>query len=192
MENTYVEMVIEGPADYVRGYIRGFVQAKGPQARVFFDDEVGLREDGLVQKIKETLHLAREVTHLVVDQETADLARQAIGEEQESQLVIRSDRVIEQASFDYEIEIFNRELGQALFKAFEERPQDIVLDQHELNIEEDPAAKGVELYSPAHDYIMKGKGHAAGQLGKIIWLYKELASYDQVDVGSIHLTFADS
>ncbi|MHA1567978.1 MAG: hypothetical protein ACTSXZ_00790 [Alphaproteobacteria bacterium] len=190
MTKTFIELVIEGPADYVRGYIRGFMHARGPRAEVVFSDEIGLRDDGPVQKIKEALHLSREITHVIVDEETAALVREGInGGKTETGLTIHSDRVIDSAEFTYSFEVFSREHGTLILKALQDPPAGIALDSHEHVLREDPNAKGVELYSPAHDYELKGKGKAMGPLDKIVWLYKELASFDQVDVEPINLIF---
>ncbi len=190
MSKTYVELLIEGPDDYARGYIRGFVAARGPQAEVIFDDEAGFADDGIVQKLKEALHIAKQITHCVVDEDTAVLVREAISTPVERLLSIHSDRVIEHASFKYEFAVFNKENGAKFVKCVGDLPTGVTLEGHELDESIRPDAHGSEFYSPAHEYELKGEGKAIGPINKIVWLYKEFDSIDQVNVESIHVQYA--
>ncbi|HPQ69239.1 MAG TPA: hypothetical protein PKW95_08915 [bacterium] len=189
---TYVEMIIEGPEEYARGYIRGFVAARGSHAEVIFDDEVGIDEDDIVQKIKEALHLTREVTHAMVDAETAALVREAITTAQDVPLTVRSERTIDHARFEYKFGVYNREQGDLIINAFKDLPTGITLVDHDLHVKEDPSAHGKELYSPAHEYSVTGQGAAEGPIDKIIWLYKELTSVEQLTAEDITLVFKEN
>lgn len=192
MMKPFVEMIIEGPEEYACGYIRGFVAARGERAEVIFNDEVGIDDDDIVQKIKEVLRLSREVTHVVVDAETADLVREAIASTRDVPLSIRSERTVARAEFEYTFDVFNREHGDLIIKAFNDLPTGIALLEHELNVKEDPSAHGKELYSPAHEFSVKGQGKAEGPIDKIIWLYKELTSVEQLTAEDITLVFTDN
>lgn len=190
MNKTFVELIIEGPDDFTRGFVTGFVAARGPKAEVVFDDEAGLADDGLLQKVKEALHLSREVTHCIVDEQTAVLVREAIGAAEEARLSIHSDRVITGGSFAYEFEVFNRDNGAKFLRRVSDLPQGVTLEEHEQEIKEVPEAHGPELFAPEHEYTLVGKGRAVGPIDKIIWLYKEFDSISQVHVESIHVRYA--
>jgi len=190
VNKSFVEMVIEGPELYVRGYLRGWVDARGERAEVIFSDEIGINDDDIVQKVKEALHLSRHYEHLLADAETAELVAEAIAGEQYEKLNLHSNRPIERGEFTYEFQVYNREHGELVQRTFDELPEGIVLEKHNMKLKENPDAKGVEMYSPAHDYELKGAGKASGPIGKIIWLHKALASFDQVDAGEITLIFA--
>jgi len=189
MDKTYVELVIEGPEEYARGYINGFVAARGGKGELIFDDEAGFADDGILQKIKEALHLTRQSTHCYIDEHTAALVREAIGGEAEHRLSIRHDRVIREASLAYELHMFNRELAQKAYAVLHKPPLGVRLIDHQIEGRVDPDAKGAELFTPVHDFEIKASGTAVGPLDKIVWMYKELASYDQVRIEPIHLSY---
>jgi len=189
---TYVEMIIEGPEEYARGYVRGFVAARGSHAEVIFDDEVGIDVDDIVQKITGALGLSRKVVHSIVDADTAALVREAIGSARDVPLNVRSERTIDRARFEYKFEIFNREQGELVVKAFKNLPTGVALIGHDLHVKEDPSARGQELYSPAHEYSVTGHGAAEGPIDKIIWLYKELTSVEQLTAENITLAFKEN
>lgn len=189
MDRTCVELVIEGPEEYGRGYIAGFVAARGGQGELFFDDEADFADDGMLHKIKEALHLTRQVFHCYLDASTAALVREAIGGATSRNLSIRQERIIQEASMAYELRMFNRELARKVFALLTEPPQGVRLVGHQAEGRVDPDAKGAELFTPTHDFEIKASGTAVGPLDKIVRMYKELASYEQVKVDPIQLTY---
>ncbi|MDP8222808.1 MAG: hypothetical protein P9L99_05560 [Candidatus Lernaella stagnicola] len=191
MSKTYVELLIEGPDEFARGYVSGFVAARGSHAELIFDSDAGFADDGFLQKIKEALHISAHITHCIVDEETAQLVREATDATDESLLTIRSDRFITSASFAYEFEIFNRENGAKFQARLADLPAGVALEDHALEETLDPSAKGPELFSPAHDYALAGNGTAQGPIDKIVWLYKEFDSFDQVEAHPIHVRYAE-
>jgi hypothetical protein len=46
----------------------------------------------------------------------------------------------------------------------------------------DPGAKGVEVYTPAHEYEFKGKGHIRGEVPGVLDMHKRLS-----DIGAFHV-----
>jgi hypothetical protein len=189
MSKCYVELLIEGPSDFARGYVRGFVAARGSDAELIFDDEAGFADDGILQRLKEALHLSKELTHCVVDEATAELVREAVNDLDEKDLDIKSDRKIAGASFEYSFAIFNSESGENLLKGFADLPTGVALEGHEQEKTVDPDAKGTEIYAPTHAYELKGHGKAVGPIDKIVWLKKQLDSFDQVEVAPIYVTY---
>ena len=189
MGRTYAELVIEGPEEYTRGFIRGFVGACGPHAEVFFNDEIGLAGDSLVQSIKEKLGLARQVTHVVADDETTKLVREAVAAEPEHKMAIHSERQIDSASMHFKFHVYNGELGGRLKQGVNHPAAEVAMSDVVLHETVDPKAKGVELYTPAHDYELTGQATAAGPLDKIIKLYQELSSIEQLVIEPIRLKY---
>jgi len=190
MSKTYVELIIEGPDEFARGFITGFVAASGSHAELIFDDEAGFADDGPLQKLKEALRLSDKVTHCVVDDQTAALVREAIASADANPLVVRSDRVIADASFAYDFEIFNRENGDKLLQCLKDVPASVKLVGHEQETKLNPDARGAEMFAPEHDYALVGHGTAVGPVDKIVWLFKEFDSISQVRVEPIHVRYA--
>ena len=189
MEQAYVELVIEGPAAYVRGFVHGYAIGRDRHEEIIFDHEAGFADDNVIQRLKEKLHLSREITHCIASEETAALVREGLNKSGEAKLTVRSERKIAKAGFAFAFEIFNQERGEDLAAMLRDLPENTLLLEHEAKITTDPSAKGTELYSPVHDYEYVGKGRIEGPVDKIVWLYKELSSFDQVEVEPIETAY---
>ncbi len=183
-------MVIEGPPDYVRGYLCGFVQGRAQQADLQFADQIDVEDGGLLERLAAKIGLEHALTHVIVDAETAKLVAAALAAEGEHRLRLHSERSIVVAAFDYRYAVFNREQAEAVTKALQSHGPDITLVDHEEKRREDPEAEEVELYTAAHDFELKGHGRAVGPLDQIIALRRELKGIEQAEVKRIELTFA--
>lgn len=187
MSRLFIELAIEGSGDYLQGYLDGFIAARGARAEVIYTDQAGFADEGALQKIKQALGLGADIHHVIVDAETVALVREALTLPA-ARLKIHSEREIESAYFDYSFAIFNPEIGQRLLAALQRLPEGVRLIGHRQNVEVDPDAKGAELYSPTHDFELKGGGRAEGAVDKIVHLYQELLGFEQAEIESIHVT----
>jgi len=66
-----------------------------------------------------------------------------------------------------------------------------VLDPYEVSETVDEDARGPELYSPVHDYILEGKGTYRGPFLGILEMSVRLSEQDFVHPGKIKLEYGD-
>ncbi|NLH47952.1 MAG: hypothetical protein GX444_05030 [Myxococcales bacterium] len=186
MTRAYIELTLEGSGEYLHGFFAGFAAGRGRRFETIFGGEAGFAAEGAGQKIKHALGLGGEIHHVLVDGEAAAALREALAT---VRVTIRAEREVEAAHFDYRFAIFNPEIAGRLLAALRDLPAGVRLIGHEQNQDTDPAARGVELYSPAHDYELRGHGRAEGPVDKIVGLYQILSGFEQVELDSMHVTY---
>ncbi len=90
-------------------------------------------------------------------------------------------------SFDFEVNVFNPEIGKEVLSLIENRDDAIRLEGFEPEEIVEKDAAGTELYAPEHEYELKGKGYAEGPFEKIIAFYSALSEIDQVNCSDMAL-----
>ena len=70
-----------------------------------------------------------------------------------------------------------------------ELPEGVVLEGYETEETIDSEAKGSEMYSPVHEYDLRGKGRFHGPIEGIIVLGRRLDDQDFIHPDRIHLVY---
>ena len=103
MSETFREIVVEGPLLLVKGYVAGLLVGKGlDHQQVIFAREKQVRCEGFFDELASWVRLHEHYSHLLVPESVHDLIKPALqlGEEIFG-VVVRSDRPIHSASFDF-------------------------------------------------------------------------------------------
>src|SRR5215210_1996330 len=158
----WYELVIEGPEDALEslhGAIRG--------------SELRLASESFADRILEFLH-AR--THYLVFA-SEDQARAIRGRED---LRLEGVREVVEGRFGFTAEAYNPEIGAQIHEALNsELPEGIACIDLEKE-ERHPDAKGVELFTPVHDYVYKARGTIVGTPPGILEMNRRLHRLDFV------------
>lgn len=186
MARAYVELTLEGSGEYLHGFVAGFAAGRGRRFETFFGGEAGFATEGVGQKVRHALGLGGEIHRVLVDTEAAGPLREALAA---ARVTIRAEREVAAAYFDYRFTLFNPEIAGRLLAALRDLPEGVRLVGHEQNQETDPAARGVELYTPVHDYELRGHGRAEGPVDKIVGLYQILSGFEQAELAPMHVTY---
>jgi hypothetical protein len=154
-QQMYAYLEIQGDRDSCLGFIEGFRLAL-KEKDVFFSDEIGFELPTFLDNVVSGLH--RE-THLVAPLSFLEAMIDAMQRTQRIKLKAEKIRPLSGASFSFAYKCYSAEEGHAIRELIEhELPEGLSLEDYEVKEEIDPDAKGAELYSPVHDYILKGKG----------------------------------
>jgi hypothetical protein len=166
----WYELLIEGSEDALESLL-------ADPRDVIRGSELRLAESSLADRILEFLHA--QTHHLVFASETRarELARVV---RESSDLKIEGTREVLGGRFGFEAEAYNREIAQKIHEALNtDLPPGI--DCVDLEKEEThPDAKGVELFTPVHEYVYKARGTIVGTPPGILEMNRRLIRLDFV------------
>ena len=184
------EMVFEGSLPVVRAFLDGLQEGRRWKGGIYFCETCGVAAESRGHKVLERLHLEKNHTHvLVLDRFAATITAAARNQRKQIGLVLRADRRVRGAGFEYEFKVFKRSAGKRVQKTMAALPAGLeLLDAIEKEVI-NPEAKGVEGYAPEHDYELSGRGEVATvtSLPELIAFRDRLLKRDWFTAGSIRL-----
>jgi len=185
--NLY-EIVIQHKPVVAYGFLRGFILGRNNEEALYRGEDYNISSAHLKQDIADKLGLHGRYSTFVIEESVLGPLTEAI-QLVESDLGISLHKVhgISGLSFDFEVEIFNRDIGKEVLALIENRDDAIQLKGFEPEEKVEKDAAGAELYAPEHEYELTGSGHAEGPFEKIIEFYSALSDIDQVDCSDMAL-----
>jgi len=190
MDNRWFKITITGEWALVKGLIAGFLWGRGldPEKGIVFCDDLKYLDESFLQTLKEWIHLSEEMAHVIVESHLLEPVKEAL---QMSRRLfdcrLLSLQKIKEASFPFQYEIFSKEHGREAKNLFEAIPASIRIRYEEKDEIIDKDARGIEVYSPSHDYTLKGKGAVSGPLGEILALHKQMDGNELIQAGDLTL-----
>jgi hypothetical protein len=184
MANGYREVIIHGDSKVLKGFVACYRSTHRIKSGLVLAREHPINRHHL----KEILTFRHHHLHLIAGRGhyrgfMAALRPVADG----LKLKVVSDRPIRRAWFEYEFETANRRVAATIKRMFANLPTDVrrVGRSHKEKI--DPSAKGVEVYSPSHEYTYRGGGKITGNLESLLALHAKFEDHEFIDVGDISL-----
>ena len=181
---TYREIIVRGDEKIMKGFLVGYCTSNRIKSGLVLARDHDINRHHL----REILRFRPHYLHLVVRSDHyRALASTLRRVEKELNMTVISDRAIRRAWLEYDFETFNRRVARTIKRFFANLPEGIKRTgrKHEEHV--DPHAKGVEMYSPAHDYAFRGKGQLTGDLERLLRLHPKMKAHEFIDVGDINL-----
>jgi hypothetical protein len=190
MNEKFYEVVIEGSLDLMKGFFMGFLAGRGIEGGVYFD--AACRIDDRECKTAPLLWLIH--THgnshsVVVGSGLHDLLIAALNNPAHViPLRIKKVRQVLSAAFTCAFRTYSREVGAEL-KAIVGGVAGEAVGKSGFELHEtvDPEGKGVELFTPLHDYELAGKGRISGSVKDVLDLNQRLERFEVVEMGKLEL-----
>lgn len=188
---TFYEVVFQGKPKVVRAFLSGLTMGTGHDATIFFSFTDGVFHEGKVEKLAEFIHVRATDCHVIVDGTTSALLKK-MGKriKRETGLEITSHRNIRSASLKFSFTAFAPKYNEEIVALVKNLPKGLKLDSFQHDVRLDPAAKGVEAYSPAHDYEASGEVTVTGRVDLVIELKRRFADYPLIKSEDILLNLA--
>lgn len=178
--SAWYEMVIEGKEDDIRELLPG-VATDGE--RPFWGEELDLHEGSISDRIRELLG-ARTLL-LVPGTQAGPLVRAIQGK---GEIRLEHIREVLSGRFAFKAEAYSPEVAEKIKHALHgPLPPGVVLEPGEEKEVVDPEAKGVELYSPVHDYTYRCHGTFSGTSPGIFEIHRTLQALDFVHQEKLEL-----
>ncbi|HEX5715873.1 MAG TPA: hypothetical protein VF179_06920 [Thermoanaerobaculia bacterium] len=170
----WYELIIDGPEDALEALL---------PADAIRGSELRLASESFTDRVLEFLH-AR--THHVV------FASEDHVREIERDLRVESLREVVEGRFGFKAEAYNPEIGAKIHDALNsDLPAGIMCVDLEKE-ERHPDAKGVELFTPAHDYVYKSRGTIVGTPPGILEMNRRLHRLDFVHEEPLELVYREA
>ena len=190
MDNRWFKITIVGDEAMVKGLITGFLRGRGmdPEKGVVFCEDFKFLEESFLQTLKEWIHLSEEMTHILAVGGLLDSVKEALrlsGPPLGCRLL--SLQEIKNASFPFRYEIFSKKSGEEAKALFNTIPDSIRIQYEEKDEIIDENARGVEVYSPSHEYTLKAKGTASGPIADILALHRGMDRHELIQAGDMVL-----
>ncbi len=188
MDNeSFVHLELHGSADEVKAFVEGFRLASGEQ-RVYSTARENIKTDGFFGSL---ISRAQGSTDFVVPSGFSGRLADAIEAATLVDIRVDSSRPIDHGELEFEFRCYSRSDGVAIREVVEtELPQGVVVEGYETEESIDSKAKGSEMYSPVHEYDLRGKGRFHGPIEGIIVLGRRLDDQNFIHPDRIHLVYA--
>ena len=185
MAVTYYEQVIKGDKKLLKGFIRGYQIGRDIKSELYFCEDYPIRGHDL----KELLKFRGNHIHFICTARTRRGVAAAIRQAKDLEFELVSDRRLKSIHFDFKFETASRKVAQEIKRIFATLRSDLKLAGYKPKESIDEGAKGIEFYTPAHDYRLEGKGRVKGDLDALLLLHKKLERHDFVDVEDIEIEY---
>ena len=187
-QRIFAHLEIHGNRDSCLAFIEGYRLA-ADQESIFFSDEAGFELPSFLDNVATGLH--RE-THLIAPLDFLERIIEAMNRSTRVKLKSEKPRPISGARLPFDYKCFSADEGRAIRKLIEEKlPTGLVLEDYEVDEKIDPDAKGPELYSPLHDYVLNGKGIYRGSFEAVGQMARRLREQTFIHPEKIDLDYAD-
>jgi hypothetical protein len=186
---TFSEVVLTGAAGPVRAYLTQLCADHGKCLTCWFHEETAIDDgEGALAKAAEKLHLRAPDVNLVASDDLVALLREH-ADDAASQGAGKMVSVtpVRAASFAVKYRAYSAEHDQKIQDLLHDLPPSLRLEDEQHEVQVDPGAKGVEAYSPAHDYEAHGSGTITGRVDLVIAKRKQLCEQELIQAGKIVL-----
>ena len=181
----YVELEIHGPAGEAVGFIEGFRAGTGDDRPVWYSDRENVDLGSLIELLREKM--SRDL-HVVLARDSAESVARALGESRILHLEVASLVEVDYAELSFECRCYSRTDAESMRRVVEESlPEGVSLEDYQVEERVDEEARGLELYSPTHHYVVFGGGRYVGDVAGIFELAHRLEDQDFIHPGRIRL-----
>lgn len=185
---AFNEVVFRGKPKVVRAFLSGLLLGAGRQARVYFSFVEGIEHEGKAEKLAEMVGVRSSDCHVIVDAETAGwLKGMARAIAAETGLAITANRRVRGASMELKYHAYAQRYEDEIMAALGDLPAGVKITGMKREVRTDPRAKGVEAYSPVHEFEAKASGTMTGPVDALVELRRKLAAYPLLKVSEISL-----
>lgn len=194
MRNRFVEVVFEGHFNTVRGYVEGLRDGMGTASEFFFSSEAGIEAETLSELIKEWVSLGHKLHHVVMEEELCNKIKDVLSKKGRDAVMtytsIKSSKLVRGAVFDFEFEAYASKYADEIKELLSRLPEGVSLSDYKPEEKINHKAEGVELYTPAHDFIFRGKGSIAGPVEQVVAFRGVLDEHPLVEAKKVILDLA--
>jgi hypothetical protein len=194
MNEQYYEVVIEGNLDLMKGFVMGFLAGRNIEGGVFFDAACHIEGECTTGPLMRLLRAHGNANIVIVGSGLHDLLVAALNKRPHViPLRINKVREVLSAAFDCTFRTYSREVGRKLKEILSDVPEGVDgKSGFEMHEKIDPEGKGLEFFTPLHDYESTGKGRISGSVKGVLDLYERLERFEVVELGELELTFGET
>ena len=190
MVKKYVEIVMKGSFDLIKGFVYGFMEGRGISGDAIFEREHHVRTEPALVSLLRTVHVKEDQVHMIIGEGFYQVLKEAIdGKSHQTDLTIISEKEIKGAQFEISFDVYSKEIADEIKNYFSDLPQNVSLegyDPEEIVREKEGTSMG---YAPLHSYELHGSGILRGPAKSVIDLYDTLDQNELIKLSNIELEF---
>lgn len=185
---AFNEVVFRGKPKVVRAFLSGLLLGAGRRAQVYYSFVEGIEHEGKAERLAEMVGVRSSDCHVVVDAETAGwLKGMARAIAAETGLAITANRRVRGASMELKYHAYAQRYEDEIMSVLGDLPPGVKVTGMKREARTDPRARGVEAYSPAHEFEAKAGGTLTGPVDALVEVRRRLAGYPLAKVSEISL-----
>jgi hypothetical protein len=181
MAENYREIVIKGSPKLLKGFLWGFKSGRNIRSGFIACAEREIN----THHFKELLQLHGDYVHVITSVRHHRHLMAAVQRAKELDIEVVADKPVGRAYFHFKFETFSREAASRVKRLLGRPPAGVELVDYYPHEEVDDSGRGVEIYTPVHDYRLYGSGIAQGDIQKLLLLHRKLDEEEFVDVDTI-------
>lgn len=181
MAVTYYELVIKGNAKLLKGFTRGYQIGRDIKSELYFCKDHPIK----AHHLKDILTFRGDHIHLICTARTRKGLVSAIRKAQDLEFELIADARVGKVYFEFKFETASRKVAGDIKRIFSNLRYDLKLKDYEPSEAIDERAKGVEFYTPAHEYRFTGRGRVEGDVSSLLALHEKLDRHEFVEVEDI-------
>jgi len=195
MSNNYYEVVFEGHHKAIHGMLEGYKLAANLQEDFFFSHENNIKTETFTEVLLEWISLKNRLHHVILEENFYKHFKQSLEKysPNEKKLIqkniVKSAKKISNSFFQFKAKTFGVQYAAEIKKIIKNLPGQLELLDYKVKEEKDLNAKGVELYSPAHEYSFEATGKIKGDLKELISFREKLDNHPLIEVDKINILF---
>ncbi len=179
-----------GSLPVVKAFLAGLGIGTDTAWDLHFHADCGVRDGGTGHRVLASLHLEKGETRAVVAAAQVALLRRGVAAASARtgpEIAVKADRAIREARLDYHFAVYSREGAAAIRSALDPLPAGVRAEAAEAEEHVDPAGRGVEIYTPLHEYTLSGRGTLRGTWPAVLAMRERLREVAMLEVGEITL-----
>lgn len=187
----FYEMVLAGPPVLIHGLLAGMKMGAGEKGRIFFSLDERIAGPRITDKVREFIRVHPRECHVVVESGVRSLIkRKAKAIAAECDVEVVSEKRVRKAGFRFAYHAFAPRYAREIKAALRDLPRGLKLEDMKVEETRDPKAKGIESYTPAHDFESSGSGRVVGRVDRVIEARDMLDAHPLVQTERIELELA--
>lgn len=184
-EDRYVELELKGSTDQALGFVEGLRIGTPEVEKVWYSCRESLEGHGLIEALWQRVG---KDTRVILPVALAEMVRGALAESPVLNLEAGEMQPVDYGELEFSYHVYSRDEAAEIRKLVEaDLPAGVRLEDYDVNETVDPSGRGVELYSPVHDYECRGSGRYVGAVAGIFSLAHRLSDQSFVEPGRVRL-----
>ena len=188
MDPTHYELDFEGAPLFARGFLHGVAAARGKAGEIHFGGEVGYRDAGWLDRLLADLVGRAATTRVVVSGPLREAIQAALAAAPAGLPIheVRAARVVG-AHFHARVVTFSEPLARKIRARLEAPPPGVELVGYRPTEEHRPEGKGIEIYTPEHDYGFAAEFDVRGDFAGVAALHRFCRQEEVIQEGEVVL-----
>jgi len=189
----FFEIIMEGSTDFIKGFITGLIEGNCVDDEAFVGADYRIGKRGGYSFLMRYFSSKKNTCTVVAGYELKEALLSISGTHHEhTPFRIIEIHEIKSAHFDVLITTYSKETGTELKGIIQNMPIETSwVPKLDILEKYDAEGKGLEAYTPLHDYELRASGRIEGSVKGVFMLYHELKKYEVAELEEINLEYAE-